>query len=121
MATKVFQELGADHVSWLLAAANNYLRQRRADRAVILLELLGLLDPENAQGQVMLAYAHLLRDDLPRCREALHRVSRLPLTPRNRSAMELMSSRLGAGSREGLPGAPAPDVPGRSNRGRQTE
>ena len=101
MAT--LEKLGADHVSWLLVVANNYLRQNRADRAIVLLELLGLVDPQDIQGRKMLAYAYLLENDRTRCRAALERISGQPLTERDLVALQLMSVRLGEGGLETLP------------------
>jgi len=92
---EVIEELGEDHVSWLLVAANNYLRQHRADRATILLEFLGLLDPHNLQGRKMLAYAHWLQGDRQRCVAVIESLLRQPLSDGDRAAMELMKLRLG--------------------------
>ena len=50
-------------MSWLLVAANNFLCQQRADRATVLLDFVGLLDPHNLQCRKMLAYAHWLQGD----------------------------------------------------------
>ena len=91
----MLEELGEDHVSWLLVAANNFLRQQRADRATILLDFLGLLDPHNLQGRKMLAYAHWLQGDRRRCAAVVESVLRQPLSDGDRAAMELMKRRLG--------------------------
>ena len=91
----VLEELGEDHVSWLLVAAHNYLRQKRADRATILLEFLGLLDPHNLQGRKMLAYAHWLQGDRQRCAALIENLLRQPLSDGDLTAMEVMKLRLG--------------------------
>lgn len=91
----MLEELGEDHVAWLLVAANNYLGQQRADRATVLLEFLGLLDPDNLQGRKMLAYAHWLEGDWPRCAAVIESVLEQPLDDEDRAAMELMKLRLG--------------------------
>ena len=82
-------------MSWLLVAANNYLRQHRADRATILLEFLGLLDPHNLQGRKMLAYAHWLQGDRQRCAAVVENLLQQTLSEGDRAAMELMKLRLG--------------------------
>lgn len=82
-------------MAWLLVAANNYLGQQRADRATVLLELLGLLDPANLQARKMLAYAHWLEGDWPRCAEIIDSVLEQPLGDEDRAAMEWMKLRLG--------------------------
>ena len=89
-----FQNLGVDHVSWLLAAANTFLQQQKTDRAIVLLEFLGLFDPNNVQGQKMLAYALLLTNDRQGCRAALSRLARYQLNERDRNAVEMLSARL---------------------------
>ena len=99
--------LGMDHVAWLLVAANNFLRQQRADRAVVLLELLSLLDPQNAAGQRMLAYAYLLQDNRPRCRETLERIAKERLPSKDLDVFEAMSARLGGDSVKKQSGAGA--------------
>ena len=91
----MLEELGEDHVAWLLVAANNYLGQLRADRATVLLEFLGLLDPDNLQGRKMLAYAHWLEGDWPRCAAVIESVLEQPLGDEDRAAMEWMELRLG--------------------------
>ena len=91
----VLEELGEDHVSWLLVAAHNYLRQKRADRATILLDFLGLLDPHNLQCRKMLAYAHWLQGDRQRCAALIENLLRQPLSDGDLTAMELMKLRLG--------------------------
>ena len=91
----VLEELGEDHVAWLLVAANNYLRQRRPDRATVLLDFLGLLDPHNLQRRKMLAYAHWLQGDWPRCAAVIESLLKQPLSDEDRAAMELMKLRLG--------------------------
>ena len=82
-------------MSWLLVAANNYLRQHRADRATILLEFLGLLDPHNLQGRKMLAYAHWLQGDRRRCAAVVENLLQQTLSDGDRAAMELMKLRFG--------------------------
>ena len=82
-------------MSWLLVAAHNYLRQQRADRATILLDFLGLLDPHNLQCRKMLAYAHWLQGDWPRCAAVIESLLKQPLSDEDRAAMELMKLRLG--------------------------
>ena len=91
----MLEELGEDHVAWLLVAANNYLRQHRADRATVLLDFLGLLDPDNLQGLKMLAYAHWLQGDRPQCAAVIESLLEQPLSDEDRVAMELMKLRLG--------------------------
>lgn len=82
-------------MSWLLVAANNFLRQQRADRATILLDFLGLLDPDNLQCRKMLAYAHWLQGDRQRCAAVVETLLRQSLSDGDRAAMELMKLRLG--------------------------
>ena len=82
-------------MAWLLVAANNYLRQQRPDRATVLLEFLGLLDPDNLQGRKMLAYACWLKGDWPRCAALVESLSGQPLRDEDRAAMEFMKRRLG--------------------------
>ena len=92
----MIEELGEDHVSWLLVAANNFLRQQRADRATILLDFLRLLDPGNLQCRKMLAYAHWLQGDRRRSAAVVESLLRQPsLSDGDRAAMELMKLRLG--------------------------
>ena len=99
----MFKTLGADHCSWLLAAADTFLQQQMTDRAIVLLEFLGLLDPRNIHGQKMLAYALLLQDDLLRCRATLARLSGQQLTGQDRAAVEMMNARLEVGGPEQQP------------------
>ena len=94
-------------MAWLLVAANNYLGQQRPERATVLLELLGLLDPNNLQGRKMLAYAHWLEGDWPRCAAVVESVLEQPLGDEDRGAMELMRLRLG----DAVPGAQAANRP----------
>ena len=94
----MFQDLGEDHVSWLLAAANTFLDQRKTDRAIVLLELLGLVDPYNVQAQKLLAYALLIQDEKSRCRSALGRLARCQLTKSDRAAVDALTARLEARS-----------------------
>ena len=82
-------------MSWLLVAANNFLRQQRADRATILLDFLGLLDPDNLQCRKMLAYAHWLQGDRQRCAAVVENLLQQTLSDGDRAAMELMKLRLG--------------------------
>ena len=91
----MLEELGEDHVSWLLVAANNFLRQQRADRATILLDFLGLLDPDNLQCRKMLAYANWQQGDRQRCAAVVESLLRQSLSDGDRAAMELMKLRLG--------------------------
>ena len=79
---------------WLLVAADNYLRQQRADRAIILLDFLDLLDPHNLQCQKMLAYAHWLRGDWRRCAAIVESLLRQPLSDEDQAATELMKRHL---------------------------
>lgn len=90
----MFDDLGKDHVSWLLATANTFLEQRKNDRAIVLLELLGLVDPHNVQGRKMLAYALLLQNDRQRCRATLERLAQCELSVRDRAAVDLLNARL---------------------------
>ena len=90
----MLEELGEEHVSWLLVVANNYLRQQRADRATILLDFLGLLDPHNLQCRKMLAYAHWLQGDRRRCAAVVESLLQQSLSDGDRAAMELMKLRL---------------------------
>lgn len=82
-------------MSWLLVAANNFLRQQRVERAAILLDFLGLLDPHNLQCRKMLAYAHWLQGDRRRSAAVVESLLRQPLSDGDRAAMELMKLRLG--------------------------
>ena len=82
-------------MSWLLVAANNFLRQQRADRATVLLDFLELLDPHNVQCRKMLAYAHWLQGDRRRCAAVIESLLQRSLSDRDRAAMELMKLRLG--------------------------
>lgn len=104
----VFQDLGEDHVSWLLAAANTFLDQRKTDRAIVLLELLGLVDPYNVQGQKLLAYALLIQDEKGRCRTALGRLARCQLSQRDRAAVDALTARLEERSPARQPHPPGP-------------
>ena len=81
-------------MTWLLVAANNYLRQQRPDRAIILLEFLGLVDPVNLQGRKMLAYAYWQRGDGPRCSAVIESLLQQPLSDEDRDALKLMKLRL---------------------------
>ena len=100
----VLDELGEDHRTWLLVAANNYLGQQQADRAVVLLELLDLLDPEDSQCQKLLAYAHWLQGDTQRFAGAAGRLLRQRLSDAERAAVEFMSGSLaGSGSGDAPP------------------
>lgn len=90
----MFEDFGVDHASWLLAAAGTFLDQQKTDRAIVLLELLGLVDPHNVQGETMLAYALLRQDDQRRARAALARLHRRQLSGRERAAVELLNARL---------------------------
>ena len=110
-AAGVLDELGDDHRTWLLVAANNYLGQQRADRAIVLLELLELLDPEDAQCQKLLAYAHWLQGDGQRFAGAAGRVLRQRPSDTERAALDIMTRYLPdngaaivpAGGPEGVP------------------
>ena len=103
MAAGTLDGLGEDHADWLLVAAHNDLRQHRADRATALLELLGVLDADNLQGQKMLAYAYWLQEDVPRCAALLDRILDRPLDDPDRAAMAILKRRLG---RDGASPAP---------------
>ena len=93
----MLDQLGEDHRAWLLVAANNYLGQQRPDRAIVLLELLALLDPEDGQCQKLLAHAHWLQGDGPGFAEAAERLVRQPLAEAERAAVEFMSRSIGNG------------------------
>ena len=90
----MLEDIGADHVSWLLAAANTFLDQQKSNRAIVLLELLGLVDPDNVQGQTMLAYAFLRQRDRRRCRAILGRLNRRELSEQERAVVQMLSVRL---------------------------
>lgn len=112
VAGAVLDGLGEDHLSWLLVAAHNDLRQRRAERATALLELLDALDPDNLQCHKMLVYAYLLQGDLPRCAALADALLDRPLDAADRAAVELMRRRLegngGAAPAAGEPGGGPP-------------
>ena len=91
--------LGEDHVSWLLVAANNFLRQGRSDRGTTLLELAGLLAPESLQARKMLAWACWLEGDLERCVTIVEHLLAQDLSGDERAAMEVLQRRLSAGPR----------------------
>ena len=95
MAEDALDRLGEDHADWLLVAAHNDLRQHRADRATALLELLGVVDADNLQGQKMLAYAYWLQEDVPRCAALLDRILDRSLGAADRAAMAILNRRLG--------------------------
>lgn len=103
----MLDELGADHKTWLLVAANNYLGQHRADRAIVLLELLDLLDPEDAQCQKLLAYAHWLQGDGQRFAGAVERVLRQPLSEAERAAIQFMVRQFGGAGTQDAASVPA--------------
>ena len=86
--------LDEDHRSWLLVAAHNFIHQQRPERAIVLLELLDAVDPENAQCQKMLAYAFWLADEPQRCAAVLERIGRLPLSANDQAAMAQLARRL---------------------------
>lgn len=67
----MLRHLQDDHRDWLLIASYNLLLQRKADRAVPLLDLLSQIDPGCPQCRKMLAYANLLLGDRTGCVEAL--------------------------------------------------
>lgn len=98
MAEDALERLGEDHADWLLVAAHNDLRQHRADRATALLELLGVVDADNLQGQKMLAYAYWLQEDVARCAALLDRLLDRPLAAADRAAMAILKRRLGRDS-----------------------
>lgn len=76
MANKTIDDA---YVIWLLSAAHSYLGQNMTSQAIILLELLNALQPENQQALRMLAYAYLLA---ARYQEVLEVVSVLaPMNP----------------------------------------
>ena len=87
----VLDELGEDHRTWLLVAANNYLGQQRTARAIVLLELLELLDPEDAQCQKLLAYAHWLQGNGQQFAGAAERVLRQRPSDSERAALQFMT------------------------------
>ncbi|MYE14172.1 MAG: hypothetical protein F4X99_21430 [Gammaproteobacteria bacterium] len=95
MAEDALNRLGKDHADWLLVAAHNDLRQQRAERATALLELLGVLDADNLQGQKMLAYAYWLQRDVSRCAALVDRILDRPLGDPDRAAMAILNRRLG--------------------------
>ncbi len=70
----MLEKLGGDHRDWLLIASYNLLMQRKAERAVPLLELLSRMDPDCLQCRRLLAYANLLLDDREGCSKALERI-----------------------------------------------
>ena len=90
MAGGAFDALGEDHASWLLVAAHNELRQRRAERAAALLDLLSVIEPGNVQCRKMLAYACWLEGDGDRAAALANGVLREPLAAADRAAMELL-------------------------------
>ena len=90
----MLDDLGPDHLSWLLVAAHNFLGQQQTERAIVLLELVDMLDPENLQAQKMLAYAFWLAGESRRCAAMLERVRRSPLSSDDEAAMALLSRRL---------------------------
>ncbi|MCY4563975.1 MAG: hypothetical protein OXE40_05760 [Gammaproteobacteria bacterium] len=92
----MLDELGEDHKSWLLVAAHNYLGQRQAEKAIVLLELLELLEPHDPQCRKMLAYSYLLQGDRRRCATLVEEILAEPLGEADRAAMEMMSRRLGS-------------------------
>ena len=89
-----FDQLGADHVSWLHVAADNFLRQRRPDRATALLELACLLAPDDRQSRKMLAYGYWLQGDHDRCADAVAEALARPLSAHERGAIEILQRRL---------------------------
>ena len=86
--------LGADHVAWLLVAADNFLRQRLEDRATVLLELACLLAPDDAQSHRMLAYAYWRQGEDERCAKAMAQALDQPLSEAERAAIKLLERRL---------------------------
>jgi len=94
MADSGLDGLGADHVSWLHVAADNFLRQRQPDRATALLEFACLLAPDEPQSQKMLAYGYWLRGDHDRCAAAVAQALARPLTATDRAAIEVLQRRL---------------------------
>ena len=94
MADSVLDGLGADHLSWLHVAADNFLRQRQPDRATALLELACLLAPDEPQSQKMLAYGYWLRGDHDRCAGAVAEALTRPLTAPDRVVIEILKQRL---------------------------
>ena len=90
----MLDELEEDHRTWLLVASNNYLGQQRVDRAIVLLELLELLDPEDTQCLKLLAYAYWLEGDAQRFADVADRVLGQPISDAERAALRFMSLNL---------------------------
>lgn len=103
MADSALDRLGADHLSWLHVAADNFLRQRCPDRAAALLELACLLAPDDAQSRKMLAYAHWLLGDRDRCAGEIAQALARPLSDEERAAIEHLQRRLEGAQTPGEP------------------
>lgn len=99
----MLEQLEGDHRDWLLIAAYNLLMQRKADRALTLLELLNLIDPDCRQCRTMLAYANLLLDDRQGCADAVSplELERAELPPRGKAAIDALTRLAGAGQGSG--------------------
>ena len=87
-------ELTADHVSWLLVTAYNYLQQDLSDQAVTLLEFLRTFDPNNIQCIKMLAYGYFLQGETEKSAELIDATQRLLLTEKERSGIRLLQSHI---------------------------
>ena len=94
MADNGLDRLGADHLSWLHVAADNFLRQRFPDRATALLEFACLVAPDDPQSRKMLAYAYWLQGDQERCAGAIAQVLDQPLSAADRSVVKALQRRL---------------------------
>ena len=103
MADSGLDRLGADHVSWLHVAADNFLRQRQPDRATALLEFACLLAPDDPQSCKMLAYGYWLQGDHDRCAAAVAETLARHLSAHERDAIEVLQRRLESARTRGEP------------------
>lgn len=94
----MLRRLEDDHRDWLLIVSYNLLLQRKADRAMTLLELLNRLDPDCPQCRKMLAYANLLSGNPTGCVQALEPI-RDSSDERDAVAVRAMMALAGAGKR----------------------